>query len=231
MSSLIQKPVLIAVRFMSITRSSIPVCIHCTALCASCVPPFCVTAAHSSPVPPAIVCDIARLVPLQVALWDPQEQQQPNLPGLCLRPCMQLCEKWLSPSLLNFLFPLCALLTFAFLDSLLPSTIPAGDAFRHCETIALAAVGKSQSDHMASTKMLWTARLLYPDVQGSPGWIWGPSSPAPHRSVMAHHSSTLPSETKCRTMKAPSFRANPTLTIKKVLLPSSFQPTLDTPAL
>jgi len=37
---------------MSITRSSIPVCINCSAPCASRrVPPLCVTASHSSPVP------------------------------------------------------------------------------------------------------------------------------------------------------------------------------------
>lgn len=82
---------------------------------------------------------------------------------------MQLCEKWLSPSLLHFLFPFCALLTFAFLDSLLPSMIPAGVVFRHCEAVALTVVGESRSDHMASTEGLWAAWLLYPDGQGSPG--------------------------------------------------------------
>lgn len=44
---------------MSITRSSIPVCIRCSAPRASRrVPPLSVTAAHSSPVPPAIVRDL-----------------------------------------------------------------------------------------------------------------------------------------------------------------------------
>lgn len=108
MSSLIQKPVLIAVRFMSITRSSIPVCINCTVLCASRVPPLCVTAAHSSPVPPAIVRDVPVLSLCRRLSAQPvptQEQEQSHLlgsPAGCPH-CMQLREKQLLPSHLVFL--------------------------------------------------------------------------------------------------------------------------------
>lgn len=122
---------------MSITRSSIPVCINCSALCASRrVPPLCVTAAHSSLVPLAIVRDVARLVPERVSLLratvspaGPPSGRSLGQPALGY-PCTQLLEKPLStlfpfptsffPVLFSFSMLCFPLLCFALLDSFLP---------------------------------------------------------------------------------------------------------------
>ena len=100
---------------MSITRSSIPVCINCSAPCASRrVPPLCVTAAHSSPVPPAIVRDVARPVPERVPLLratvspaGPPGGRSLGRPALG-HPCTQLLEKPLSTPfpLPTYFFPI-----------------------------------------------------------------------------------------------------------------------------
>lgn len=127
MSSLIQKPVLIAVRFMSITRSSIPVCINCTVLCASRVPPLCVTAAHSSPVPPAIVRDVPVLSPCRrlsrTSRFPPRSRSGRICrapPRAALTACSSVKSSFRPHVLFSFsvfVFPFCASLTFSFFDS------------------------------------------------------------------------------------------------------------------
>lgn len=129
---------------MSITRSSIPVCINCSAPRSSRrIPLLCVTATHSSQIPPAIVRDIARLVPewellLRVTVFPagPPGSRSLGWPRLG-HPHKQLLEKLLSaPSplptflfLLYFLFPSCAFLFFALLDSSLPTPISAHSGY------------------------------------------------------------------------------------------------------
>lgn len=134
---------------MSITRSSIPVCINCNVPCASRrVPPLCVTAAHSSPVPPAIVRDVASSVPERVPLLratvSPAGPPGSSSGGLALgHPCTQLLEKTLSTPFplptyfffyFIFFFPSCASLFFALLASsrpFPPQFLLAQDAFQH----------------------------------------------------------------------------------------------------
>lgn len=112
---------------MSITRSSIPVCINCNAPCASRrVPPLCVTAAHSSPVPPAIVRDVASPVPERVPLLratvSPAGPPGSSSGGPALgQPCTQLLEKPLSTPfpLPTFFFSI----LFSFFHPVLPSSL------------------------------------------------------------------------------------------------------------